>query len=148
MAPRKKPTNAVGTHRGKPVLAKKIKITNTGDGLSKAMAITPVKIDDGSEHFISMRLKHTRTYHDNVFSQDDPEKLVGYEEVLQFQAQGAVFDDRPDAAQQVVEMEERIAERAEAEAAAEEKRKRREKGEFTIEDSLADANEATGSDPF
>jgi len=122
----------LGLHNGLPIQRKRVKITNTGDGLSQAMTITPVDVKDGSEHYISMRIKHTRTYFDNVFSQDDPDNLIGFEEILQFSAQAAVFDDRPDAAEQVTAMEERLEAKAAKEAAEAERKKREAKGEFQL----------------
>lgn len=145
MPPRKPKQDApLGTHNGLPITARKIMVTNTGDGLSAAMTVVPVAVADGSEHFVSMRLRHSKTHYVNVFSKDDPEVLSGFEEVYQFRALGAVFDDRPDAAEQVLEMESRLEERAAAEALAEERRKREAKGEFTLE-SVPDEDE---SDPF
>ena len=133
MARAKKNVDApLGLHNGLPILAKKIKVTKTGDGLSQAMTIIPVDVKDGSEHYVSMRLRHTRTYHDNVFSKDNPDELVGFEEVIQFSAQAAVFDDRPDAAEQVTAMEERLEAKAKKEAAEAERRKREAKGEFQL----------------
>lgn len=122
----------LGLHNGLPILSKAIKITNTGDGLSQAMAVTPIDVKDASEHFISMKLRHTRTYYDNVFSKDDPDTLVGFEEIIQFQAQAAVFDDRPDAAEQVTAMEERLAAKARKEADEAERKKREARGEFRL----------------
>lgn len=108
----------LGKHKGKPILKKTLKVTNTGDGLTKTMEIVPIAIEDGSHHYVSMHLKHTRTYYDNVFSSDpgEEDKLIGYDEITQFTALGAVFDDREDAAQQVLEMEERVRAKAKAEA--------------------------------
>ena len=147
MARAKKNVDApLGLHNGLPILAKKIKVTKTGDGLSQAMTIIPVDVKDGSEHYVSMRLRHTRTYHDNVFSQDDPDLLVGYEEVLQFRAEGAVFDDRADAAEQVFEMEARIAAKAAKEAARLEREKKKERGEFPLPDMPEDEDD--NSEPF
>lgn len=134
MATKKKPAPEapLGLHNGLPILAKKIKITRTGDGLSQAMTITPVEVKDASEHYISMRVRQSRTYYDNVFSKDDPDELIGYDEVIQFAAQAAVFDDRPDAAEQVTAMEERLAEKARKEAAEAERKKKEARGEFQL----------------
>ena len=126
------PVDDLGTHNGLPIMGHSIKITNTGDGLSKTMAVAPMRIEDGGDFIVSMRIKHTRTYYDNVFSKDDPDELIGYVEVTQFSAKGAVFDDRADASERVDEMEARIAARAAAEADAAETAKREAAGEFKL----------------
>ena len=109
------------------------------------MTIVPVDVKDGSEHYISMRIKHTRTYHDNVFSKDDPDALVGFEEIIQFSAQAAVFNDRPDTAEQVTAMEERLEAKAAKDAANTERKKKEARGEFQLiqgegDDDPDDAN--------
>ena len=149
MARTKKNVDApLGLHNGLPILAKKIKIVKTGDGLSKAMTITPVEVKDGSVHYISMRLKQARTYYDNVFSKDDPDELIGFEEIIQFTAQAAVFDDRPDAAEQVTAMEERLEAKAKKEAAEAERKKREAKGEFQLIQGEGDEPDGEGSGDF
>jgi hypothetical protein len=146
VAKRKAVDAPLGLHNGLPILSKKIKIVRTGDGLSQAMTITPVDVKDGSKHYISMRVKQTRTYHDNVFSKDNPDELVGFEEVIQFAAQAAVFDDRPDAAEQVTAMEERLEAKAAKEAAEAERKKREAKGEFQLIKGDGDEPDGEGSE--
>jgi hypothetical protein len=119
-------------YEGLPVLAIKIRVTNTGDGLSNAMSVTPVKIDDGSKHFVSMEIGHSKTIYENVFSKDDPDDLIGYNLVYQFTGMSAVFDDRPDAEDQVRAMEGRLAEKAAEETEERERTRRRARGEFSI----------------
>ena len=132
MARAKKNVDApLGLHNGLPISDKKVRFTNMG-GLSPGLTVTPVDVKDGAEYYISMRVKHAGTHFDNEFSKDDPDTLTGYVEVYQFSAQAAVFDDRPDAAEQVTAMEERLEAKAQKEAAEAERRKREAKGEFQL----------------
>ena len=141
MATRKKPeATQFWTHNKLPILARKIIKTNTGDGLSKAVDIVPMDFDPGGHYISSSKLQHRKTIFENVFSKDDPDSLIGYVQIDSFRELGSVFDDRPDAAEQIDAMEDRIAEKAAAKAAAEERAKREAKGEFTFE--LTEEDEA------
>ena len=148
-----------GTHNKLPILARKIIKTNTGDGLSKAVDIVPMDFDPGGHYISSSKLQHRKTIFENVFSKDDPDSLIGYVQIDSFRELGSVFDDRPDAAEQIDAMEDRIAEKAAAKAAAEERAKREAKGEFTFElaeeetvvvmsGGRADEEDGDGDEPF
>ena len=96
--------------------------------------------DPGGHYISSSKLQHRKTIFENVFSKDDPDSLIGYIQIDSFRELGSVFDDRPDAAEQIDAMEDRIAEKAAVKAAAEERAKREAKGEFTFE--LTEKDEA------
>jgi hypothetical protein len=130
--PRKPVDQGLGVHNGRPIIAKQIVITKTGDGLSESMTVTPVDLKDGQELYVSLKVKHAKTRYDNVYSKDDPTELIGFNEVYHLVAQGAVFDDRIDAGEQIAAMELRLKQKAAEDAANAERAKREAKGEFEL----------------
>lgn len=81
---------APDTYKGLNVLATVIKITNTGDGLSKAMGIEPVEVEFGEVIYVALRLEKTKDGYDVLLSKDD-EKPIGVAYVQQFKAMQAAF---------------------------------------------------------
>ena len=90
MANEETPEIAVETYKGLDVLATVIKITNTGDGLSKAMSIEPVEVKFGEVVYVALRLEKTKDGYDVLFSKDD-ETPLGVAFVQQFKATQAAF---------------------------------------------------------
>lgn len=84
------PEIAPETYKGLDVLATVIKITNTGDGLSKAMSIEPVMVEFGDVVYVALRLEKTKDGYDVLFSKDD-ETPLGVAYVQQFKATQSAF---------------------------------------------------------
>lgn len=78
-------------YKGLDVLANVLKITNTGDGLSKAMAIEPIEVEFGDIVYVALRLVKTKDGYDVLYSKDDEEKPLGVAYVQQFKATEAAF---------------------------------------------------------
>lgn len=78
-------------YKGLDVLTNVLKITNTGDGLSKAMAIEPVEVEFGDIVYVALRLVKTKDGYDVLYSKDDEERPIGVAYVQQFKATEAAF---------------------------------------------------------
>ena len=103
------------TYKGLDVLATVIKITNTGDGLSKAMAVEPIEVEFGDVVYVALRLEKTKDGYDVVFSKDD-DAPIGVAYVQVFKATQAAFVQEKSVRKAIDSMHDRI-------VAAEEERK-------------------------
>ena len=112
----------LGKHDGLPILAQKVIIQKTGDGLSKTVGVAPTHIETDEERNLSVRIKHRSRRFVNIYTKpdkesDEPPTIKGVHQVDVFDAVGVVFDDRAGTDKDIDKMLARIADKAEKEKA-------------------------------
>lgn len=81
-------------YRGKPIVAYKIVVNKTGDGLSKAVNITPRESDPERFEWIGAKLRPTKVTFVAVRDDEDhPQKVTGYEFIQHYDAVTVDFVD-------------------------------------------------------
>lgn len=128
MATNPSPASARGTYKGLPIVAMKMIINKTGDGLSKAVDIDPVVIPIDDEPIVAVRLRKTKDRFDAVREGGTTSgRTIGYTHVQVFDAVGSTFVDDD-------EVEEKVAATIEAVAVAEAEKKAKGQGAFKVVD--------------
>lgn len=83
--------DVLGKYKGKKILGTSVKVTNLGDGLSKAVGVEPVVIDCGTFTFIGVKARKLKDTYEASFDAQD--KLLGFTLIQHFSAIGATFVD-------------------------------------------------------
>jgi len=126
----------LGTHEGRPILGQKIKMRKTGDGLSQAVKVDPIKVIAGDVVYVLYKAVVTDVTHPPE-KRHDP-AFGGVYEVPDLDAQTATFVDVELVGEMIAAQEERNT-RYEAE----------QRSQSELRDtSLIDAHEAGDHDGF
>lgn len=120
---------------GLPVMGQKVQVM-TSNALTRTAEVAPFEVVPGHDIIATFRLKHKGGGLDNVYSKDDPTQLAGFVRVAKYELVVGVVDDRPEAAEELARMQERVEAHAAELAEEKEREKKRANGEFTFEDAL------------
>lgn len=79
----------LGEYKGYPVIGTSIIVNKLGDGLSKAVAVSPVVVHPNEPAFLGVRVRKTKERYD--FVKDDDGEIIGVVLVQIFDSTGATF---------------------------------------------------------
>lgn len=108
-------TADLGIHKGLPITKEAAVITKGARVVSDAMQVALFDVEDGGYAYLSLEVRHAGERFVNVFSKDEPDKLIGYEHQIVLEAIGAAPDDRESTQKAVTKIKAELAERRAAE---------------------------------